>query len=86
MDNDKDKDKDKDKRGDRAFRNSKLMNTGRCVRTVGVMQTNQMKNRNHNEGINTKARSSNSSSVNAAESFPSHESRKRSRSIQRDPS
>ena len=49
MDNDKDKDKDKDKRGDRAFRKSKLMNTGRCVRTVGIMQTNQMKHRNHYE-------------------------------------
>ena len=53
MDNDKDKDKDKDKRGDRAFRKSKLMNTWRCVRTVGIMQTNQMKNRNHNGVINT---------------------------------
>ena len=53
MDNDKDKDKDKDKRGDRAFRNSKLMDTGRCVRTIGVMQANQMKNRNHNGVINT---------------------------------
>ena len=55
------------------------------ISMLHLVGLHQMKNRNHNEVINTQARSSYSSSENAAASCTSYESCKRSRSIERDP-